>query len=85
MRAGSICSGAGGLDLAIEAALGARTVWQTEIDPHASLVLEKRFGVPNHGDISTVDWSTVDPDCGSVGTEWSPNRPNMRSGGYCRS
>lgn len=61
IRAGSICSGVGGLDLAIEAALGARTVWQTEIDPHASLVLEKRFGVPNHGDISTVDWSTVEP------------------------
>lgn len=61
IRAGSICSGAGGLDLAIEAALGARTVWQTEIDPHASLVLEKRFGIPNHGDISTVDWSTVEP------------------------
>lgn len=82
MRAGSICSGAGGLDLAIEAALGARTVWQTEIDPHASLVLEERFGVPNHGDISTVDWSTVEPvDVLSGGTPCQDMSPAGKRAG----
>ncbi len=82
MRAGSICSGAGGLDLAIEAALGARTMWQTEIDPHASLVLEQRFGVPNHGDISTVDWSTVEPvDVLSGGTPCQDMSPAGKRAG----
>lgn len=49
---GSLCSGIGGLELGIERALGARTVWQAEIDPHASKVLAHRFpGVPNIGDV----------------------------------
>ena len=62
MRAGSLCTGAGGLDLAIEDVFGAETAWQAEVDPHASTVLEKRWpGVPNLGDITAVDWSTVEP------------------------
>ena len=52
MRLGSLCSGIGGLELGVERALGALTVWQAEIDPHASKVLAHRFpGVPNIGDV----------------------------------
>jgi DNA (cytosine-5)-methyltransferase 1 len=62
MKAGSLFSGYGGLDLAVEAAFGARTVWHSEIDPAASRVLETRWpGVPNLGDITAIDWSTVEP------------------------
>lgn len=49
---GSLCSGIGGLELGVERGLGALTVWQAEIDPHASKVLAHRFpGVPNIGDV----------------------------------
>lgn len=54
-------SGAGGLDMAAEQFFGARTVWHCELDPAASKVLAHRWpGVPNHGDITIIDWSTVE-------------------------
>jgi DNA (cytosine-5)-methyltransferase 1 len=64
---GSLFSGMGGLDLAVEEVFGARTIWQCEPAKAPATVLEKRFGVPNLGDITKVDWSTVErPDilCG---------------------
>lgn len=62
MRIGSICSGVDGLGLGLEwAGLGA-PVWQCETDRHASTVLAAHWpGVPNHGDITTIDWSKVEP------------------------
>ena len=61
MQIGSLFSGAGGLDLAAEMVFGGRVVWQAEIDPAAAKVLAHRFpGIPNLGDITEVDWSTVD-------------------------
>ena len=39
-----------------------RVVWQCEVDPYACRVLAKHWpDVPNLGDITTVDWSTVEP------------------------
>ncbi|MDD7813664.1 DNA cytosine methyltransferase [Mycobacterium sp. CSUR Q5927] len=62
MRIGSLFSGAGGLDLAVEAVFGGRTAWHSELDPAASKVLAHRWpGVPNLGDITAVDWSAVEP------------------------
>lgn len=62
MRIGSLFSGAGGLDMAVEQAFGGRTVWQSELDSSASKVLAHRFpGVPNLGDITAVDWTAVEP------------------------
>jgi DNA (cytosine-5)-methyltransferase 1 len=59
-RIGSLFSGAGGLDLAVEAVFGGQTVWHSEIDPAASKVLAHRWpGVPNLGDITAVDWADV--------------------------
>ena len=41
---------------------GARTAWVSDIDKGACKVLAHRFpGVPNLGDITTVDWSQVEP------------------------
>lgn len=60
VRAGSMCSGYGGLDLAVEAVLGARLAWVAENDPDASKVLAHRFpGVPNLQDITSVDWEVM--------------------------
>ncbi|OHU51465.1 DNA (cytosine-5-)-methyltransferase [Mycobacteroides chelonae] len=59
-RIGSLFSGAGGLDLAVEHVTSGCTVWHSEVDPDASKVLETRWpGVPNLGDITAVDWAYV--------------------------
>lgn len=61
LRIGSLFSGAGGLDMAVEQVFGGRTVWHCELDEAASSVLAHRWpGVPNLGDITVVDWSTVE-------------------------
>lgn len=62
MKIGSLCSGYGGLDLAVEAVFGAETVWHAEIDPAASKVLAYRWpGVPNLVDLTAVDWDIIEP------------------------
>jgi DNA (cytosine-5)-methyltransferase 1 len=43
LRAGSVCTGYGGLDLAVAAVLGAALAWCAETDRHASAVLAARF------------------------------------------
>ena len=59
---GSLFSGYGGLDMAVERVFGAKTAWLVEFDKHPSMVLEHRFpGVPNYGDVTQIDWSTVPP------------------------
>jgi DNA (cytosine-5)-methyltransferase 1 len=62
MKIGSLCTGYGGLDLAVEEHFGAETVWVSEYDKHASQIIDKRFpGVPNLGDLTKIDWSEVEP------------------------
>lgn len=62
LRIGSLFSGVGGLDLAVEAFFDAETAWHCEYDANPSKVLAARWpGVPNLGDITAVDWSTVEP------------------------
>lgn len=59
---GSLFSGIGGLDLAVEEVFGATAAWHCEVDPNASKVLAARWpGVPNLGDIQNVEWAEVPP------------------------
>ena len=61
MIVGDLFSGIGGFSLAAEW-MGWRTAWFSEIDPFASRVLAHHWpDVPNHGDITRIDWTTVEP------------------------
>jgi DNA (cytosine-5)-methyltransferase 1 len=61
---GSLFSGYGGLDMAVESFFGAETSWFVEFDKNVSRVLDARWpGVPNYGDITKLeldDLSRVD-------------------------
>lgn len=62
MRVGSLCSGYRGLDAAVEGIFGATTAWVSDIDPGASAILAHHWpAVPNLGDLTTVDWTAVEP------------------------
>lgn len=61
IKLGSLFSGFGGLDLAIHQVFDAETVWVSDIEPGPCKVLAHRFpGVPNLGDITKIDWATVE-------------------------
>ncbi len=63
MIIGSVCTGYGGLDLGVLTAFGGgRIAWVADPDPHVRQVLAARLpGIPNLGDITTVDWRQVPP------------------------
>ena len=59
---GSLFSGYGGLDLAVDMVLDAEPVWFVEFDDAPSKILNRHWpGVPNHGDVTKVDWSALPP------------------------
>lgn len=62
MKIGSLFSGYGGLDMAVQAHFGGTLAWYSEIEPAACRVMAAHHpGVPNLGDITTVNWADVEP------------------------
>lgn len=67
LRIGSLCSGYGGLDMAVLAVLGGHAAWHCQWDPedrhqYAARILAQRWPtVPNLGDLTAVDWHQVPP------------------------
>ena len=59
---GSLFSGYGGLDMAVEAVTGATPAWFVEYDAAPSRILAHHWpDVPNYGDVTAVDWATMPP------------------------
>ena len=61
MKIGSLCTGYGGLDLAVEQHFNANMVWCAEFDKYASQVISEHFNIPNYGDIKNINWDEVEP------------------------
>nr|WP_154921174.1 DNA cytosine methyltransferase [Microbacterium testaceum] len=95
LRIGSLFSGYGGLDLAVEEVFDGETVWFSEFSPAPARVFAHHWpGVPNLGDITTTDWNTVEPvdvicggfPCQDVSTvgRMAGLHPGTRSGLWAR-
>lgn len=61
-RIGSLCTGYGGLDEAVQRVFGGSLAWVSDIDPGAAKIIAHRMpGIPNLGDLTTTDWAAVEP------------------------
>jgi DNA (cytosine-5)-methyltransferase 1 len=67
LKIGSLCSGFGGLDMSVMDVLDAEVAWHAQYDPddkhrYAAKILAHHWpDVPNHGDITAIDWAAVEP------------------------
>lgn len=61
MRIGSLFTGYGGLDLAVEAAFNATVAWYAECDLGPARLLAAHYpDAPNLGDVTRIAWSSVE-------------------------
>lgn len=62
LRLGECFAGYGGLGMAVEEVFGAETAWFSEFEDAPSKILAHHWpGVPNHGDITKIDWAAIEP------------------------
>ena len=61
LRVGSLFSGYGGLDLAVEQVFHAQTIWFSEISPVQHVFAHHWPDAPNLGDITAIKWAEVEP------------------------
>jgi DNA (cytosine-5)-methyltransferase 1 len=62
LRLGELFAGYGGLGMAVEEVFGAETAWFSEFEDAPSKILAHHWpAVPNHGDITKIDWAAVEP------------------------
>jgi DNA (cytosine-5)-methyltransferase 1 len=60
LRIGSLCTGYGGLDIAVLAIFGGRLTWCADNDKHVSTILAARYpDVPNLGDLTALNWNEI--------------------------
>lgn len=72
MKLLSLCTGYGGLDLAVEDFFGAELIGCADIDKSANLAIEKHFGVPNYGDIRNIIGLNIEFDILTAGYPCQP-------------
>ena len=72
MKLLSLCTGYGGLDLAVEQFFDAELIGCADIDKSANIAIEQRFGVPNYGDIKTLIGTNLEFDILTAGYPCQP-------------
>ena len=61
VRIGSLCTGYGGLDMAVTEVLGGQLIWCADNDRHVATLLDVRYPkVPNLGDLTQLDWRAME-------------------------
>lgn len=62
LSVGEVCAGYGGLGMGLGMVVPTRVAWVADVEPGPRRLLAHRFpGVPNLGDVTTVDWGRVEP------------------------
>lgn len=59
LSVGSLFSGTGAIELGLKEARGFKIMWNCEVEPYCSVLLQERTGLPNLGDIEHVAWQEV--------------------------
>jgi len=72
MKLLSLCTGYGGLDLAVEEFFNAELIGCADIDKASSIAIEHRFGVPNYGDIRNLTQTDLQFDILTAGYPCQP-------------
>lgn len=62
LTVGALFAGYGGIELALHEVFGAEPAWFAEFDAAPSRILAHHWpDVPNHGDVTAIDWAQVEP------------------------
>lgn len=62
LKLGELFAGFGGLGMAVEEVFDAELTWYAEFEDAPSKIMAHHWpGIPNHRDVTTVDWSQVEP------------------------
>ena len=79
LTVGEVCAGYGGLGMGLAMLTPTRLAWVADIEPGPTRVLAHHWPhVPNHGDITRVDWESVSPWTSSAGV--LPAKTSARPG-----
>jgi DNA (cytosine-5)-methyltransferase 1 len=72
MKLLSLCTGYGGLDMAVEAYFGAELIGCSDINKSSEIAIETHFKVPNHGDLRNLIGTDLEFDILTAGYPCQP-------------